>query len=180
MKKNPREINNWKLKEMEWLQIENTIIFFIVVKTEKNPDWRKEERKKKYVGLVQKEESRKLLRETDDKVSIKAKSNSLKISNKVEIKEAFTTQKKVSGVHLNLSSKLALKSRLWTYHSHVYRVKTQTTQKVRLDLNSWSVICGTFTIDSSTPILRINLNEHPMLYKCFDKFNPASMSCPPL
>jgi hypothetical protein len=68
--------------------------------------------KKKNVGLVQKEESRKLLRETDDKVSIKAKSNSLKISNKVEIKEAFTTQKKVSGVHLNLSSKLALKSRL--------------------------------------------------------------------
>jgi hypothetical protein len=89
------------------LQIENTIIFFIVVKTEKILI---EERKneKKNVGLVQKEESRKLLRETDDKVSIKAKSNSLKISNK----EAFTTQKKVSGVHLNLSSKLALKSRL--------------------------------------------------------------------
>jgi hypothetical protein len=64
------------------------------------------------VGLVQKEESRKLLRQTDDKVSIKAKSNSLKISNNVEIKEAFTMQKKVSGVHLNLSSKLGLKNQL--------------------------------------------------------------------
>jgi hypothetical protein len=36
----------------------------------------------------------------------------------------------LSGVHLNLSSKLALKSRL-----SVCRVKTQTTQKVKLDLN---------------------------------------------
>jgi hypothetical protein len=36
----------------------------------------------------------------------------------------------LSGIHLNLSSKLALKSRL-----SVCRVKTQTTQKVKLDLN---------------------------------------------
>jgi hypothetical protein len=40
------------------------------------------------------------------------------------------------GVHLNLSSKLALKSRLKTHHSSVFRVKTQTMQNVRLDLNS--------------------------------------------
>jgi hypothetical protein len=47
---------------------------------------------------------------------------------------------KVSGVDLNVSSKLALKSRLWTHHSSVWRVKTQTTQKVRLDLFTWSVM----------------------------------------
>jgi hypothetical protein len=45
----------------------------------------------------------------------------------------------ISCVHLNLSSKLALKSRLWTHHSSVSRVKTQT-RKVKLDLNSWYVI----------------------------------------
>jgi hypothetical protein len=36
---------------------------------------------------------------------------------------------------------------------------TQTTRKVRL-----SVIRGAFTIHSSTPTLRINLNEHPILW----------------
>jgi hypothetical protein len=40
----------------------------------------------------------------------------------------------VSGVHLNFSSKLTLKSR--THHSSICRVKTQTTQSVRLDVNS--------------------------------------------
>jgi hypothetical protein len=45
---------------------------------------------------------------------------------------------------------------------------TQTKQKVRLDLNSSSMICnpnlirGAFTIDSSRPALRRNLNEHPI------------------
>jgi hypothetical protein len=39
------------------------------------------------------------------------------------------------------------------YHSPVCKLKTQTTQKVRLDLNSRSqfVIRDAFTIDSSTP-----------------------------
>jgi hypothetical protein len=48
-----------------------------------------------------------------------------------------------SGVDLNFSSKLALESRLWTHHSSVCRVKTQTRQKVRLDLNTF-VICYTY------------------------------------
>jgi hypothetical protein len=52
----------------------------------------------------------------------------------------------ISGVHLNFSSKLALKSRLWTYHSSVCRVKTQTTQKVGLDLSNWSVICNPWCV----------------------------------
>jgi hypothetical protein len=59
--------------------------------------------------------------------------------------------KTVSCVHLNLSSKLALESRLRTHHS----CKS-------VDLNSGSVILypySTFTIESSTPTLRINLNE---------------------
>jgi hypothetical protein len=38
--------------------------------------------------------------------------------------------------------------------SSVRRVETQTTQKLRLDLNSSSVML----------ILRINLNEHPIIY----------------
>jgi hypothetical protein len=40
------------------------------------------------------------------------------------------------------------------HHSSVCRVKAQTTQKVRLDLNradSGSVVRGAFTIDSPTP-----------------------------
>jgi hypothetical protein len=70
----------------------------------------------------------------------------------------------LSGVHLNFSSKLALKSRLWTHHSSVCGVKTQTTEKVGLQFSSWSVtvICGAFTINSLTTILTINLNEHPI------------------
>jgi hypothetical protein len=41
----------------------------------------------------------------------------------------------VSGVHLNFPSKLALRSRLWTHHASVCRLKTLIMQKVRLDLN---------------------------------------------
>jgi hypothetical protein len=50
----------------------------------------------------------------------------------------------MSGVHLTFFSKLALKSRLWTVHSSVCRLKTQTTQKVtlNLDTSSSSVICS--------------------------------------
>jgi hypothetical protein len=48
--------------------------------------------------------------------------------------------------------------------SSVCSVKAQTTQKVRLDLNrtdSWSVVRGALTIDSSTPTLTRHLNEQP-------------------
>jgi hypothetical protein len=46
----------------------------------------------------------------------------------------------ISGIHLNWSSKLTLKSRLRMHHLSVYREKTETTSKVRLDLISWSVV----------------------------------------
>jgi hypothetical protein len=51
--------------------------------------------------------------------------------------------------------------------SSTCRLKTQTTQKVRLDLNSFIrvVIRGAITIDSSlTPTLAENPNEHPIRY----------------
>jgi hypothetical protein len=43
-------------------------------------------------------------------------------------------------------------------------------QKVRLDLNSFIrvVIRGAFTIDSSTPALTGNLNEHPIFWKILE------------
>jgi hypothetical protein len=66
-----------------------------------------------------------------------------------EKKSKNTTQTQLSCVHLNLSSKLALRSRLWThytdYGSGVQILRFYTS--------------GAFTLDSSTPILRINLNE---------------------
>jgi hypothetical protein len=45
----------------------------------------------------------------------------------------------------------------------VCRIKTQTTQKMRLDLIR--VMRDAFTIGSSTPTLRINLIEHPIEFK---------------
>jgi hypothetical protein len=68
----------------------------------------------------------------------------------------------ISGVHLNVSSKLTLKTRLSTHHTSVCTLKSQRTQKVRLDLNNWSLICNPWcvTIDSSMPTLRINLYLH--------------------
>jgi hypothetical protein len=55
----------------------------------------------------------------------------------------------LSCVHLNLFSKLALKSRLWTHHSW------KNVRFKQLIRNPYSA----FTIDSSRPTLRINLNE---------------------
>jgi hypothetical protein len=49
-----------------------------------------------------------------------------------------------------------------------HTIKTQITQKVRLDLSRWSVISvtrGAFTIDSPTPTLRINLNNTRYFYR---------------
>jgi hypothetical protein len=61
----------------------------------------------------------------------------------------------ISDVFLNLSSKLALKSGLWTHHS---------CKNVRFkQLIPDPVIRSAFTIDSSTPALTGNLNEHPVL-----------------
>jgi hypothetical protein len=77
----------------------------------------------------------------------------------------------------NFPSKLALTRRLWTHHSPVCTVKILIAQKVRLDLNRWSVIRGAFTIDSSTA----TLSQHPIfktrfflcafLWKFSKKFN---------
>jgi hypothetical protein len=41
---------------------------------------------------------------------------------------------------------VALKSRLWTHHSSISRVQTQTTLKVRLGLNSWSVMSNQWCV----------------------------------
>jgi hypothetical protein len=64
----------------------------------------------------------------------------------------------MSGVHFNFFSKLALKSRLWTHHSSVCRVKTQTKQKVRLDLKSWSVICNPWCVHNR--LFQVNFQEN--------------------
>jgi hypothetical protein len=79
-------------------------------------------------------------------------------------------------------SKLALKSWLWTHHSSVCRVKTQTIQKVRLHLNIWSVICNPWCIHNLlfngnfedkfkwTPDIFVKSSLYSVLYSGFTVF----------
>jgi hypothetical protein len=68
----------------------------------------------------------------------------------------------ISGVHLNLSSKLALEKRLSTHHFVSLQSKNTNNAKNEVRFKQLIIIRGAFTIDSSTPTLRINLNEHPI------------------
>jgi hypothetical protein len=68
---------------------------------------------------------------------------------------------RTTGVHLNFSSKLAQKSRLWTHHG------LQITDQLFKSNLTFCVVA--FTIDSSTRTVKRNLNEHPIysIYYCF-------------
>jgi hypothetical protein len=69
----------------------------------------------------------------------------------------------ILGVHLNLSEEAGVEESI--VNAPLVSLQSKNTNNAKSEVRFKQLIRDAFTIDSSTPTLRINLNEHPIYSK---------------